>query len=146
MKIVGVSSAEAGDGAAGLSPRSCEFGVGVDDAADLGKFAIKQQVGIEVAGRVEGAFDDFPVQRSEHEVGFSEGGIAHAAGFDRYQRAGAVYAGAVDAACVAKSVDSEASAGDLLIGPEHLGAKLGQQHGISSCICEPAGLQSVSPL
>ena len=41
MEVVGVSGAEAGNGAAGLGPGGGELGVGVDDAADLGKFAIK---------------------------------------------------------------------------------------------------------
>ena len=45
VEVVGVGGAEARDGLAGLRPSGCEFGVDVDDAADLGEFAVKQEVG-----------------------------------------------------------------------------------------------------
>ena len=58
MEIIGVRGAKARYGSARLCPRSRKFGVGVDYSAYLREFAIKQKVGIQVAGWVECAFDD----------------------------------------------------------------------------------------
>ena len=49
VKVVGVGCAEAGNGAAGLGPGGCEFGMSVDDAADPGEFTVEIRVRIEVA-------------------------------------------------------------------------------------------------
>src|SRR5580658_4889681 len=49
VKVVGMGGAEAGDGFAGLRPGGGELRMGMDDAADLGKFAIEQGMGVEVA-------------------------------------------------------------------------------------------------
>jgi hypothetical protein len=49
VEVVGVGGAEAGNGAAGLSPGGGELGVGVDDAADLGELAVEEGVCVEVA-------------------------------------------------------------------------------------------------
>ena len=82
VEIVGMGGAEAGNSAAGLRPGGSKLGVGVNDAADLGKLAIEQGVGVEVAGRVQGALDDFAVQVGDDQVGRGEGGIVYAAGLD----------------------------------------------------------------
>ena len=41
VEVVGVGCAEAGDGTASLGPGGCKLRVGVDDAADLRKFAVE---------------------------------------------------------------------------------------------------------
>jgi len=51
VEVVGVGGAETRNGAAGLCPRCGELRMGVDDAADLRKFAVKQSVRIEIARR-----------------------------------------------------------------------------------------------
>ncbi len=49
VKVIGVRRPETGNRSAGLGPGSCKLRVGVDDTPNLGKFAIKQCVGVEVA-------------------------------------------------------------------------------------------------
>ena len=46
VKVVSVGGSQARNGLAGLRPGCCELGVGVDDAADLGEFAVEQGVGV----------------------------------------------------------------------------------------------------
>jgi hypothetical protein len=123
VEVVGVGGAEAGDGLAGLGPGCGEFGVGVDDAADLGEFAIEQQVGVEIAGGVE-----VPSTMAVERVRTRSAAVrvvGNAAGLDGDKRSGAVDSGSVDAAGVAEGVDGEAAAGDLLVGVEDLFAKSG---------------------
>ncbi len=48
VEVVGVGCAEAGDRASSLGPGGCELGVGVDDAADLGEFAVEVCMCIQV--------------------------------------------------------------------------------------------------
>ena len=50
VKIVSMGGSEAGNWLAGLSPRSRELGVGVDDSANLGELAVEQGVRVEIAG------------------------------------------------------------------------------------------------
>ena len=64
--------------------------MGVDDAADLGKFAIEQGVGVEIAGGAQRAFDDFAVEVGDDEIGGLEGGVVDAAGLDDDERLGPV--------------------------------------------------------
>jgi hypothetical protein len=120
VKVVGMGGAEAGNGASGLGPRGGEFGVGVNDAADLGKLAIEHGVGVQVAGRSQRAFYDVAVEVRYHEVGGSEGGVIYAAGLDDDK---GLRTGTVDATGVAEGVGSQAAAGDLLVGVEDLFAK-----------------------
>lgn len=69
MEVIGMGGAQAGDGAAGLSPGSGEFGMGVDYAADLWEFSIEQGMRVEVAGGAEGAFDDLAFEIGNDQVG-----------------------------------------------------------------------------
>jgi hypothetical protein len=69
VKVVGVRGAEAGNGAAGLRPGRGELGVGVDDAADLRKFAVEQRVRIEIARRAQRALDDVAIEIGDDKVG-----------------------------------------------------------------------------
>jgi hypothetical protein len=82
VEIVGVGGAEAGDRAASLRPGGGEFGVGVDDAADLRKLAIEQKVRIQVAGGIEVAFYDGAVKPGEDEIGGGQCRVVYAAGLD----------------------------------------------------------------
>ena len=125
VEVVGVGGAKAGDGAAGLCPTGGELGMGVDDAADLGEFAIEEQMGVEVAGRVEGAFDDGAVEGCDDEVFGGHGGVWDAAGFYGDEGLGA---GAVNAAGVAEGVKGEATLGDFLVGEEDLVTEIGEEH------------------
>ena len=72
VKIVGVGGAEAGDGAACLRPRGGKLRVGVDDAADLREGAVEESMCIEIAGRAQGAFDDFAVDVRNDQIGGGE--------------------------------------------------------------------------
>ena len=125
VEVVGVGGAEAGNGAAGLGPAGGEFGMGVDYATDLGKFAIEEQMGVEVAGGVEGAFDNDAVEGGDDEIFGGHGGVGDAAGFYGDERLGA---GAVNAADVAEGVEGETAACDFLIGMEDLEAEIGEEH------------------
>ncbi len=49
VEVVGVGGTEAGNGPAGLCPGGGELRVGVDDAANLGKLAVEQGVGVQIA-------------------------------------------------------------------------------------------------
>ena len=99
--------------------------MGVDDAADGGEFAIEKQMGGEVAGGAEYAFDYFAVEIGDDEVFRAEGGVVDAAGLDDDKGIGT---GAVYAAGVAPGVRGEAAAGDFLIGMEDFSAE-GFEHG-----------------
>jgi len=127
VEIVGVGGAEAGDGLAGLRPGSCKFGMGMDDATDLGKFAVEEQVGVEVAGGVECAFDDGAVEAREDEVACGERGVADTAGLDGHEGlfAGTVDSATFDTAGVAEGMDGESAARDFLVGVQDLFAKRG---------------------
>lgn len=138
VEVVGVGGSKAGDGSAGLGPGGGELGMGVDDAADLGKFTIEKQVGVEVAGGVQSALDDGAVERGEDQVVHGHGGVGHAAGLDGDERAGATHAGAVDAADVAESVEGEAAAGDFLVGVKDLFAKGREEHGVILAVMQKA--------
>ena len=50
VEIVGMGCAQAGNRAAGLRPRSSEFRMRMDHAADLRELPIEQSVGVQVAG------------------------------------------------------------------------------------------------
>ena len=128
MEVVSVGGAEAGDGTAGLSPGGGELGVGVDDAADLREFAVEQEVGIEVAGRIQRAFHNGAVKGGQDQVAGGHGGVGNAAGLDENERAGTVEAGAVNATDVAKSVEGEPTAGDFLVSVEDLLAQFWEEH------------------
>ena len=117
VEVVGVGGSEAGDGAAGLGPGGRELGVGVDDSAKLRKFAVKEGVGIEIAGGAKAAFDDFAVEVGDDQVGGSEGGVIDAARL--YDDQG-LSAAAIDAAGIAEGMRGQAAAGDFLIGFENL--------------------------
>ena len=136
MEVVGVGGAEAGDGFAGLGPGSCEFRMGMDDAANLGEFTVKQEVSFEIAGGVEFAFDDGAVEGGEDQVGGGHRGVGNAAGFDQHQWFGSR---SVDAADVAEGVEGETAQGNFLIGPKHLGAKFWEMHVISLREEKPRG-------
>ena len=84
-------------------------------------------MGIEIARRAQGAFDDFAVKIGDDEVCGGELGVFNAAGLDHDQGFGA---GAVDSAGVAEGVGSEAAAGDLLVGIEDFLAEMSKQHGV----------------
>jgi hypothetical protein len=128
VEIVGVGGAEAGDGAAGLRPRSCELRVRVNDAADLGELAVEQSVGVEIAGRVERAFDNFAVEIGDDQIGGGERGVIDAAGLDDDE---GFRAGSVDSTCVAKGVGRQAATSDFLVGMEDLFAERLEQHDFS---------------
>ena len=138
MEVIGVGGAEAGDGAPGLRPRGCKLGVGVDDAADLGKLAVEVGMRVQVARGAKRAFDDFAFEVGDNEVAGCHGNIVDAAGLDDDERLGT---GAVDATGVAEGVRSKAAAGDFLIGAKDLLAKVGEEHGnVLSCV-GPGGVE-----
>ena len=82
MEVVGVGCAETGDRAASLRPGSGEFGMGMDDSADLGKLAVEQGMGVEVAGRAEGALDQFAVEIGDDQICRSQACVVDAAWLD----------------------------------------------------------------
>ena len=131
VEVVGVGGAEAGNRAAGLGPGGGELRVRVDDAADLWELAVEERVRVEIAGRTQGALDDFAVEVGDDQVFRLERGVIDAAGLDDDQGLGA---GTVDAAGVAEGVGSKAAAGDFLVGVEDLFAKRFEQHGVFPCL------------
>lgn len=143
VKVVRMGGAETGDGAACLRPGGGEFGMGMDDTADLSELAVEGGVRVEVAGRAESAFDDFALEISNDEVGWGKRIVVDAAGFDDDQglSAGTVHSRPFNAAGVAEGVGSEASSGDFLVGAEHLFAEFGQEHGKPSLTLSPMWCQ-----
>jgi hypothetical protein len=117
VEVVGVGGSQAGDRTAGLGPGGSEFRMRMDDAAELGKFAVEQGMGVEIAGGAEAAFDDGAVEIGDDEVGGGEGGVVDATGLDDDE--GPV-AAAVDTAGIAEGVGREAAAGNFLVGFENL--------------------------
>jgi hypothetical protein len=117
MEVIGVGGSEAGNGLAGLGPGGGEFGVGVNDAADLGEFAVKQGMGVEIAGGAERAFDNLALEIGDDQVGGCEGGVINATGLDDDER---LRTRAIHTAGIAKGVRGETAAGDFLIGAENL--------------------------
>jgi hypothetical protein len=132
VKVVGVGGAEAGNRAAGLRPGGSELGVGVNDAADLGKLAVEQGVGVEVAGGIQGAFDDLAVEIGDDEIGRLEGGVIDTAGLDDDEGLppGPVKTHSFHAAGVSKGVGRQAAAGYLLVGVKDLFAERFEQHDV----------------
>ena len=104
--------------------------MGVDDAADLRKLAIKKGVGIQVARWAQGTVDNLAIKIGDHQVFGAQGGVIHPTGFNHHQR---LVPGAVDAAGIAEGMRGEATAGDLAIGLMDLFAEGGKQHGSSQC-------------
>jgi hypothetical protein len=94
----------------------------VDDAAQLRKFAVKQGMGVEIAGGAQMAFDDFAVEIGDDQIGGNEGCVIDAAGFDDDKRLspGSVNTLTTYAAGIAEGVWGEAAPGDFLIGFENL--------------------------
>jgi len=118
VEVVGVGGAEGWNGESCLGEAGGELGVGVDDGADGGEFAVEEGVGVEVGGGFEFAVDDFAVEvGDDHEFG-DELVVVDAGGFDDDE---AFFA--VDAAGVAEGVEDEASLDEFEIGFEDLGAK-----------------------
>ena len=117
MEVIGVGGSQAGDRTAGLRPGGSELGMGVDDAADLGEFAVEQGMGIEIAGGAQAAFDDGAVEIGDDEVGGGEGSVVDATGLDDDQ---GPFAAAVDTAGIAEGVGRETATGDFLVGFENL--------------------------
>jgi len=97
----------------------------VDDAADLGEFAIEEGVGVEVAGGAEGTVDYFAVEVGDHQVGGGEAGVVDATGLDDDERltARTVHARPVYATGVSKGMWGEAAARNLAVGFQDLIAK-----------------------
>jgi hypothetical protein len=117
VEVVGVGGAKAGNGLAGLGPGGGEFGVGVDDAAYLREFPVKQGMGVEIAGGTKGAFNNFAVEIRNDEVGWGERAVVNSAGLDDDE---GLSAGAIDPAGIAEGMRGEAAAGDFLVGVENL--------------------------
>ena len=129
VEIVGVGGAEAGNSAAGLRPGGSELRVGVNDAANLGEFAVEQGVGVEVTGRVQGAFDDFAVEVGDDEVGRGEGRVIDAAGLDDDKGLPPSLSGRSPAG-VAKGVGRQAATGDFLVSVKDLFAEGFEEHDV----------------
>ncbi len=110
---------EGGDGEAGLRPCGGVFGMGVDDAADGGEGAIEQDVGDEIGGGAEGAFDDVAVEVGEDDVGGGELVVGDAGGLD-----GDDSVRTADAGGVTEGKEREAAANDFEICVEDLLAEL----------------------
>jgi len=126
VEVVGVGGAEGWDGQAGLGEAGGELGVGVDDAADGGKLAVEEGVGVEVGGGFEFAVDDVAVEvGDDHEFG-DELVVVDAGGLDDDEAFLAV-----DAAGVAEGVEDEAALDEFEVGLEDLGAQFFEKHGVS---------------
>ena len=129
VKVIGMRCAKAGDWLASLGPGGGEFRVGVNHAANLRKLPVEQQMGVQIARRIERAFDNRAVKTGNHEVSGLQRVVGDAAWFDGHQR---LRTAAINAADVAKGVQRQAPAGDFLVGVQDLFAKFGQEHGRSS--------------
>jgi hypothetical protein len=80
VKIIGVCGAKAGNRLLRLRPRRGKFRMGVNDAADGGEFAVKEEVSVEIGGRAQVAFENSAVEIGEDYVGGREFGVADALG------------------------------------------------------------------
>ncbi len=104
MKIIGVSGAESRNRTATLRPGGGKKAVGVNDATNLTKSAIKNQMSVSIRAGLQIAFDDFSgIQRNDNHVFGFHGGIWNARRFDDN-----FPAGAVNTADVAPGLDDEA--------------------------------------
>jgi len=117
MKVVGVRGSQAGNGLARLGPGGGEFGMRVNDPADLWKLAVKQGVGVQIAGGAQVAFDNFAVEVGNDQVGRGEGSVIDPARLDHDKGFGS---GAINATGIAKGVWSETATRDFLVGAENL--------------------------
>lgn len=129
VEVIGVRGAEAGDGTSSLRPGGGKFRMCVNDASNRWEFAIEESVGIKIAGRAKGAFDDIPVEIGDDEIASGEGGVVDSTGLDDDERLGAV---TVDAARIPEGMRGEAATGDFAIGLEYLMAERFQKHGVNS--------------
>jgi len=117
MKVVGVRGSKAGNGLACLGPGCGELGMRVNNPANLWKLAVKQGVGVQIAGGAKIAFHDFAVKIGNDQVGRGEGSVIDSARLDHDQGFGS---GAIDATGIAKGVWSETATRDFLVGAENL--------------------------
>ncbi len=131
VEVVGVGSAEGGDGHRSLGEAGGEFGVGVDYGADRWELAVEQSVGVEVRGRLEGAFDDVAVEVRNYHAFNAEVVVIDAGGLDDDEALLAI-----DAADVAEGIEDEAATNQFEVGFEDGGAEGFEEHGIS--ISRPA--------
>lgn len=112
MKIICVSGAKSGNWAATLRPGSGKKAVRVNDAANLAKSAIKDEMSRSIGAGLQGAFDDFSTfeRNDDHVPGFHRG-VGDARRLD-YN----VAAGAINATDVAPGLDDQPLAYELQVG------------------------------
>jgi len=118
-EMVGVGGAENRHGAQRLRPGHRIERMGVHDSADMGKRAVEDQMGVDVAGGAKVALHHFPVaETDDHHVLRLHAVVIDAGGLD-----GKDAAVAVDRADVAEGVDRQPELREFEVGLPALFAK-----------------------
>src|SRR5689334_2390624 len=111
MKIIGVGCAQSRDRTATLRPGGGKKAVGMNDAANLAKSAIENEMSVSIGTWLQSALDDFSgIERHNDHVAWLHRGVWDARRFDDD-----VAAGAVNAADIAPGLDDKTFGDELKV-------------------------------